>query len=328
MGGTILNGVIAIVLGVVGVFVFFWALNALTERVGGKFEEVVKPWVFFGPALVMVTIFLIYPFFDTIRASFYADRFTAGERPFVGLENYERVLTDSETWMSLGNNVQWIIIVPLFSVIFRLAVAVLADKLTQKWENVAKSLIFVPMAISFVGAAAIWETIYKIQPPTRNQTGVLNALLGVFGIEPISWYENLLTNDFALMAIMIWMQAGFAMVLLSAALKGVPMDTIEAARIDGATEGQVFFRVIVPQISSTIVVVLTTILILVLKIFDIVRVTTNGRGNTQVIANYFYTFFEGGNYGRAGVVVLLLVLMTLPFMVLNVKRFREQEATR
>ncbi|TVP74376.1 MAG: sugar ABC transporter permease, partial [Nitriliruptor sp.] len=145
---------------------------------------------------------------------------------------------------------------------------------------------------------------------------------------PISWYENTLTNDFALMAIMIWMQAGFAMVLLSAAIKGVPMDTIEAARIDGATEFQVFFKVVIPQIASTIVVVLTTILILVLKIFDIVRVTTNGRGNTQVIANYFYTFFEGGNYGRAGVVVILLVIMTFPFMVINVKRFREQEAQR
>ena len=147
-------------------------------------------------------------------------------------------------------------------------------------------------------------------------------------IMAISWYENLLVNDFALMAIMIWMQAGFAMVLLSAAIKGVPMDTIEAARIDGATEFQIFFKVVIPQIASTLVVVLTTILILVLKIFDIVRVTTNGRGNTQVIANYFYTFFEGGNYGRAGVVVILLVLMTFPFMILNVKRFREQEAQR
>ena len=328
MGSVLLNGIVAIVAGVVGVFVFFWALNEVTERVGGRFEEIVKPWVFFGPAMLVVTVFLIYPFFDTIRASFYADRFVAGERPFVGLDNYRRVLTDSETWISLGNNLQWIIVVPAMAVLVGLIVAVLADRLSPRPENVVKSLIFLPMAISFVGAAAIWALIYEIQPEPRRQTGVLNAFLGMFGVEPISWYENTLTNDFALMAIMIWMQAGFAMVLLSAAIKGVPMDTIEAARIDGATEFQIFFKVVIPQIASTIVVVLTTILILVLKIFDIVRVTTNGRGNTQVIANYFYTFFEGGNYGRAGVVVILLVIMTFPFMIINVKRFREQEATR
>jgi len=328
MGSVAINGIIAIVGGVVGVFFFFWAMNEVAERVGGRFEEIVKPWVFFGPALLVVTVFLIYPFFDTIRASFFADRFVAGERPFVGFDNYQRVLTDSETWVSLGNNLQWIIVVPAMAVLVGLVVAVLADRLSQRPENIVKSLIFLPMAISFVGAAAIWGLIYEIQPPTRNQTGVLNAFLGLFGVEPISWYENLLVNDFALMAIMIWMQAGFAMVLLSAAIKGVPVDTIEAARIDGATEFQIFFRVVIPQIASTIVVVLTTILILVLKIFDIVRVTTNGRGDTQVIANYFYTFFEGGNYGRAGVVVILLVLMTFPFMIINVRRFREQEAQR
>ena len=328
MGSVLVNGLIAIVAGVVGVFVFFWALNEVTERIGGRFEEIVKPWVFFGPAVLVVTVFLIYPFFDTIRASFYGDRFVAGERPFVGFDNYRRVLTDSETWVSLGNNLQWIIVVPALAVLVGLLVAVLADRLTQQAENVTKSLIFMPMAISFVGAAAIWQLIYAIQPATRRQTGVLNAFIGVFGFEPISWYENTLVNDFALMAIMIWMQAGFAMVLLSAAIKGVPMDTVEAGRIDGATEFQIFFKVVIPQIASTIVVVLTTILILVLKIFDIVRVTTNGRGNTQVIANYFFTFFEGGNYGRAGVVVILLVLMTFPFMVINVRRFREQEALR
>ncbi len=328
MGATLFSGVVAIAAGVIGVFAFFWLLNWLTERVGGRFEELVKPWVFFGPALLVVTVFLIYPFFDTIRASFYGDRFVAGERPFVGLDNYQRVLSDGETWMSLWNNLQWIIVVPAGAVVVGLIVAVLADRLRPRAESTTKSLIFLPMAISFIGAAAIWQLIYQIQPATRNQTGVLNAFLGLFDLGPVAWYENTLVNDFALMAIMIWMQAGFAMVLLSAAIKGVPQDTIEAARIDGASELQVFFRVIIPQISSTIVVVLTTILILVLKIFDIVRVTTNGRANTQVIANYFYTFFEGGNYGRAGVVVVLLVLITVPFMFLNVKRFREQEATR
>jgi alpha-glucoside transport system permease protein len=310
------------------VFAVFWLLNQVTERVGGRFEDLVKPWVFFGPALLIVTVFLIYPLIDTVRASFYGNRFVEGERPFVGWDNYRSVLTNSETWVSLGNNLQWIIVVPVGAVIIGLVVAVLADRLPARSENVTKSIIFVPMAISFVGAAAIWQLIYAIQPPSRNQTGLLNALLGVFGIAPVAWYENTLVNDFALMAIMIWLQAGFAMVLLSAAIKNVPADTIEAARIDGATEAQIFFRVVLPQIASTIVVVLTTILILVLKVFDIVRVTTNGRANTQVIANYFYTFFEGGNYGSAGVVVVLLVLVTIPFMILNIRRFRAQEAMR
>jgi alpha-glucoside transport system permease protein len=328
MSGVVTTALSAIVGGVVGVFAFFWAMNAVVERVGGRFEAVVKPWVFFGPALAVVSVFLIYPLISTVRATFYGDRFVAGERPFVGLDNYRRVLGREETWVALSNNLQWIIVVPAGAVLFGLLVAVLADRLPQRAENITKSIIFLPMAISFVGAAAIWSLIYAIQPPSRNQTGVLNAFLGYFGVQPIAWLENPITNDFALMVIMIWLQAGFAMVLLSAALKGVPTETIEAARIDGATEAQAFFRVVLPQMYSTILVVLTTVLILVLKIFDIVRVTTNGRGGTQVIANYFYTFFEGGNYGSAGVVVVLLVLLTIPFMLLNIRRFREQEAQR
>jgi alpha-glucoside transport system permease protein len=328
MGSTILTGLIAIVAGVVGVFAFFYALNWVTERVGGRFEELAKPWVFFGPALLIVTVFLIYPLLDTIRATFYGDRFVDGDRPFVGLDNYQSVLSNNETYVSLFNNLQWIIVVPAGAVIIGLAVAVLADRIRARSENIAKSIIFLPMAISFVGAAAIWQLIYAVEPASRAQTGVLNALISSVGGTPIAWYENLLTNDFALMVIMIWLQAGFAMVLLSAAIKGVPNDTIEAARIDGANEVQVFFRVVIPQIASTIVVVLTTILILVLKVFDIVRVTTNGRGNTQVIANYFYTLFEGGNYGSAGVVVVVLVVATIPFMIINIRRFRAQEAMR
>jgi alpha-glucoside transport system permease protein len=328
VGSTIVSGLIAIIAGVVGVFAFFYVLNAATERVGGRFEEVVKPWVFFGPALLIVGVFLVYPLIDTVRASFYGDRFVAGERPFVGLDNYSRVLSDQQTYTALFNNLLWIIVVPAAAVVIGLIVAVLADRLRARSENVTKSIIFLPMAISFVGAAAIWQLIYAIQPPSRNQTGVLNAIIDSVGGTPIAWYENVATNDFALMVIMIWLQAGFAMVLLSAAIKGVPQDTIEAARIDGATEVQAFFRVIVPQIASTIVVVLTTILILVLKVFDIVRVTTNGRNGTQVIANYFYTFFEGGNYGSAGVVVVLLVVVTIPFMYINIRRFRDQEALR
>jgi alpha-glucoside transport system permease protein len=189
-------------------------------------------------------------------------------------------------------------------------------------------MIFMPMAISFVGASVVWGLVYDITT-TGEQIGILNAIVvNIFGADPIAWLENQRINDFALMIIMIWLQAGFAMVLLSAAIKSVPEDTLEAARIDGANEWQIFWRVVVPQIRSTIVVVLTTILILVLKVFDIVRVLTNGRNNTQVVANLFYTYFENGAYGSAGVLVVVLVVATIPFMYINIKRFREQEALR
>ena len=249
-------------------------------------------------------------------------------REFVGLDNYGMVLTDSATQSALFNNLLWVIFVPTFAVLIGLFVAVLADRLTTFWESVAKALIFLPMAISFIGASAIFTLVYNWQPEGQEQTGLLNAIVVALGGSPVEWLRNEAINDFALMAIMVWLQAGFAMVLLSAAIKNVPEDTIEAARIDGATELQIFFRVVVPQIFSTIVVVATTILILVLKIFDIVRALTQGRNNTDVVANEFYDKFALGQYGSAGVLVVVLVVLTIPFMVLNIKRFREQEAQR
>ena len=232
---------------------------------------------------------------------------------------------DSQTWSSVYNNVLWIVVVPSGAVAIGLLVAVLADRTGPKTESIAKSMIFMPMAISFVGASVVWTLVYDIST-TGNQIGLLNGIMRGVGLEPIAWLEEQAINDFALMVIMIWLQAGFAMVLLSAAIKGVPEDTLEAARIDGANEWQIFWRVVIPQINSTIVVVLTTILITVLKVFDIVRVLTNGRNDTQVVANQFFTQFENGAYGTAGVLVMLLVVATIPFMIINVKRFREQEA--
>jgi alpha-glucoside transport system permease protein len=237
------------------------------------------------------------------------------------------ITSGSPAWSAIWNNVLWLVVVPSGSVAIGLLVAVLADRLNPKAESLAKSMIFMPMAISFVGASVVWTLVYDIST-TGNQVGLLNGIVRAFGADPIPWLEREAINDFALMVIMIWLQAGFAMVLLSAAIKSVPEDTLEAARIDGASEFQIFWRVVVPQIRSTIVVVLTTILILVLKVFDIVRVLTNGRDDTQVVANLFFTQFENGAYGTAGVLVMVLVVATIPFMVINIKRFREQEATR
>lgn len=321
----LITGLVAIVIGVGGVMALFWALNAAVERLPEKYEHTIKPYVFIGPAIAIVGLFLVFPAVDTMRRSFQGPQ----SLDWVGLDNYRDIFTDPAIQSALWNNVLWIIFVPTVSVAIGLAVAVLADKLKQRWENISKSLIFMPMAISFVGAATIWGFVYAWRPPGTSQIGVLNAVVTALGFQPIAWIQNSAINDFALMFIMIWLQAGFAMVLLSAAIKNVPEETIEAARIDGASEVQIFWRVVVPQIASTIVVVGTTILILVLKIFDIVYVMTNGNFNTDVIANRFIKeMFTFGQFGRAAAIVIVLIAATVPFMFINVRRFREQEAQR
>ncbi|MFP4634799.1 MAG: carbohydrate ABC transporter permease [Nitriliruptoraceae bacterium] len=328
--GTAISAVLAIAVGVAGVLVLFWALNAGVERLPKRQEELLKPYVFVGPALFVVGLFLLYPAVLTVWFSFQT-RVGTPQQEFT-FDNYRYLVTDDTFRSALVNNLLWIIIVPAGAVAIGLLVAVLADRLRPTSEKIAKSLIFMPMAISFVGASTIWLFIYAWRPPTVEQFGLLAALADLLGDSPeapIIQQSQFRLNSFALMAVMIWMQAGFAMVLLSAAIKNVPEDTIEAARIDGASEVQIFWRVTVPQIMSTIVVVTTTILILVLKVFDIPRVMTSGEFNTNVIANIFYDqAFTFGDRGRASVVVVALIVMTLPFMYLNIKRFREQEAQR
>lgn len=321
------NGLIAVAAGVAGAMALFWALNALAERLPGKWEDRIKPYVFVGPALAMLALFLIFPALLTVRDSF----FNRTSTDFVGFRNYTAILGQPAILSVFFNNLIWIVVVPTFSVITGLAVAVLADRLKPRWENVAKSVIFVPMAISFVGAATIWNFVYALRPAGRPQIGLLNAVWTMFGANPVGWLQTstLRLNTLLLTVIMIWMQAGFAMVLLSAAIKSVPEETLEAARIDGATERQTFFRVVIPQIRSTIFVVFTTITILVMKIFDIVYALTGGRFNTDVVANRFYferfRFFE---YGRAAVLVVILTIAIIPIMIANIRRFRQEEAIR
>jgi alpha-glucoside transport system permease protein len=327
--GTITSALVAIVLGVGGVLVLFWGLNFVVDRLPQRAGTLLRPYVFIGPALVVVGVFLLYPTILTIQQSFYG-RFSDD---FVGLDNYEYLVTSPAVRDSMINNLLWIIVVPAGAVAVGLLVAVLADRMKQRWENVSKSLIFMPMAISFVGASTIWLFIYTWRPEGTDQIGLLPAvwaaLTGAVMQTPILQNQTLRLNSLSLMVVMIWLQAGFAMVLLSAAIKNVPEDTIEAARIDGASELQIFWRVTVPQIRSTIVVVTTTILILVLKVFDIPRVMTSGNFNTNVIANLYYDLLTTArDQGRAAVVVVALIVLTLPFMYINIKRFREQEANR
>ncbi|HVM14565.1 MAG TPA: sugar ABC transporter permease [Egibacteraceae bacterium] len=323
--GQLVSVLIAIALGVGGVMVLFWLLNRGTELLPETWEQRLKPYVFVGPALLVVGLFLLVPALLTLRNSF----LDARSESFVGADNYQFLVTDPAMRTAIWNNLLWIIVVPAVSVAIGLAVAVLADKLKPRWENTSKSLIFLPMAISFVGASTIWGFVYAWRAPGTPQIGILNAIWQGLGGQPIAWLQSTAVNDFALMFIMIWLQAGFAMVLLSAAIKNVPEETLEAARIDGAKESQIFWRVVLPQIKSTVVVVGTTILILVLKVFDIVYVMTNGNYGTEVIANRFIKeMFTIGHFGRAAVIVVFLILVTIPFMVVNIRRFRAEEAMR
>ena len=262
---------VAILLGVVGVFFVFWAMDQLVDVLPQRFREGVRPYVFVGPAIVILSVFLIYPVINTILISFKDAR----RRASSGLDNYKFVFTDESMLRSLRNTAGWIILVPLVAVSIGLAFATLADRL-RRGEAVAKSLIFLPMAISFVGAAVTFRLIYSYRPEGfGTNIGLMNGIWQGLGNDPVPWLSQQPWNNLLLMVIMVWMQTGFAMVVLSAAIKAIPDEIIEAARIDGASEFQVFRRITVPSILPTIVVVTTYMVINALKVFDIVFVMGN-----------------------------------------------------
>jgi alpha-glucoside transport system permease protein len=292
-----------------------------------KWEERLKPWVFIGPAVAAIGLFLVYPAIRTFILSFANAQSTA----WVGFENYTDLLSSSDFRQTLYNTLLWIAVVPAVTVAIGLGVAVLADRLGPQSEKLSKSIIFLPMAISGVGQATIWRFIYEARPAGEPQIGLQNAVWTALGFDPVAWLQvsTLHFNSFLLMVILIWAQVGFSMVLLSAAVKGVPVDTLEAARIDGANERQVFFRVIVPQIWATVITVFITVLISVMKIFDVVYVMTNGNFNTDVIAvRFFNELFRNGNNGRASAIVVMLMIAVLPVIIYQVRHFRAEEAAR
>lgn len=320
--------ILAVVVGVSGILATFWLLNLVAERLPGAWEHRAKPYFFIAPAVLMLLLYLVYPAIDTAINSFRNARLTE----WVGLENYRDLFTDTTFLSTLINNVIWIAVVPTFSVLFGLAVAALADRLKPRWEKVSKSLIFLPMAISFIGAATIWGFVYAYRPTARPQIGLLNEIrVSLLGIDSVNWLQisDYRLNTLLLTVIMVWMQAGFAMVLLSAAIKSVPDDTIEAARVDGAVDRQIFFKVVLPQIKSSIFVVFTTITILVMKIFDVVYVLGGPIQDSDVlVARMFREMFNVRHYGRAAVAIVVLIVAVIPLMAANIKRFREEEATR
>jgi alpha-glucoside transport system permease protein len=322
----VINALLAIVSGVLGSLLLFYVMNKVVERLPKKWEERVKPYVFVGPAVVLVGFFLIYPAIRTIILSFA----NSDSTKFIGLKNYTDLLgTPDFVSGALLNSLLWMLVVPAFTVGFGLAVAVLADRLQPRAEKLTKSIIFLPMAISLVGASTIWKFVYQASPKGTGQIGLLNGILDKFGIDPVAWLQlsQAHVNSLLLMVIMIWSQVGFSMVLLSAAVKGVPEDTIEAGRIDGASEKRIFFNIVVPQIWATVITVFITVLIGVMKMFDIVYVTTNGNFNTDIIGVRFFTeLFTNGNNGFAAAIVVMLMIAIVPVMVYQVRHFRKQEA--
>ena len=327
MGIKIANALIAVFAGVGGALVLYYVLNKVVELLPQKWEERAKPFVFIGPAFAAIGLFLLYPAVRTILLSF-ANR---DSTEFVGFSNYTDLLGAPNFQSTLFNTLLWIVVVPAVTVALGLGVAVLADRLRPGGEKLSKTIIFLPMAISMVGAGTIWKFVYEARPAGRAQIGLQNAIVTAIGFDPMVWLQEsgFRLNSFFLMVILIWAQVGFSMVLLSAAIKGVPTETVEAARIDGAGEVQAFFRVIVPQIWPTVITVFITVTIGVMKVFDIVYVMTNGNFNTNVIAVDFYNqLFTNGNAGYASAIVVMLMLAVIPIMAYQVRNFRAQEATR
>jgi alpha-glucoside transport system permease protein len=316
---------VALLVGVLGVFFLYWAMNRAVDLLPARYREGVRPYVFVGPALVILSVFLIYPVVNTILISL---KDAQGEA-FIGLDNFKFVFTDESMLRALRNTAGWVILVPLFAVSIGLAFATLANRL-RRGEAVAKSLIFLPMAISFAGASVTWQLIYSFRPEGfGTNIGLLNGIMVGLGQQPVSWVDLQPWNNLLLMVIMVWMQTGFAMVVLSAAIKAIPDEIIEAARIDGASEFQVFRRIIIPTILPTIAVVTTYMVINAMKVFDIIFVMTGGNFGTEVVAERMIRwFFISGHDGRGAAIAVVLFVAIIPIMIWNIRRFREQEAAR
>jgi alpha-glucoside transport system permease protein len=404
-----LQGLITIMLGVGGCLGYFYLANQLLDKVifpprpddaGRNINRanMVRPWLFLFPAIFALGLYLAYPVIETLRLSL-TNRSLDGA--FVGLANYQQMFGEEKFWEAMRNNMLWLVVVPAVSTAFGLLVAQLTDRIP--WGNIAKSLIFMPMAISFVGASVIFKLIYDARPISQEQIGVMNAVwlqfegglgsflflrilpaimllgfasavgytvwvvmrpilmgrrragwlisalqtaLSAFGLylailavinifqvfrfeyaygQLQTWLTLPFWNNFFLMVVLIWIQTGFAMVILSAALRGIPEETIEAAILDGANPFQVFFRIKVPQIMGTIVVVWTTITLTVLKVFDIVYAMTNGQWQTQVLANYMFDkLFRANDWGTGSAAAIIIMLLVTPILVWNIVNARKE----
>ena len=291
------------------------------------------PWLYLLPALLIMAVFIVFPTLNTIILSFMDRTSTqsaavdcvAGQPCWGAFENYRYALTDPEMTQALSNNALWLILMVPATVAAGLLFALLAERV--RYEKLAKSIIFMPMAISFIGAGVIWQFMYKIETGEGPQTGLLNAIIVGLGGKPVAFMSTYPLNNFMLMIVGIWLWAGFCMTILSAALKGLPGEVIEAAQVDGANGWQTFWKVMVPLIMPTIVVVTTTMIINVLKIFDIVFVMTGGNYGTEVIANRMFKLIVTDT-GRSMAIAVILIALMIPIMISNIRRFNKQEEER
>jgi len=305
---------VALVAGVGGVWMVYAGASAIVGLLKPRMQLRIIPWVFVLPAVVLLGVYLVWSTGVTIWTSF------VGGKGFS--DNYGQLLTP-DFLAVLRNNAIWLVVGTGGSVLIGLVIAGMFDRVRR--EALAKTFIFLPLAISLVGASVIWRFVYTWRPPGTPQYGLLNAVWTSLGFQPVDWIHTPPINTYLLIVIMIWLQTGFAMVVLSAAIKGVSVEVIEAARLDGATERQIFFRVIVPIIKGSIITVATTIAIAVLKIFDIVYVMTGGRFDTDVVANrMFLEKFQFFQDGRAAALAVVLFIGVLPVMYINLRNLRQQ----
>jgi alpha-glucoside transport system permease protein len=307
---------IAVFAAVVGLILFF------IDRAPKRGRDVLQLLAFLLPALILLAIGLVYP---AIRTAIAAFGNAAGE--FVGFDNFVWMFTQPEALITLRNTVIWVILVPTISTIIGLAYANFIDR--SRGEKIYKSLIFMPFAISFVGAGIIWKFVYEYRPAGRDQIGLLNQILVWLGQEPVLWLQTAPVNTLLLIVVMIWVQTGFAVVVLSAAIKGIPTEQLEAADLDGTNGWQKFTNVTLPGIRGALVVVVTTISIATLKVFDIVRTMTGGNFETSVVANEMYTqAFRALEPGRGSALALILFVLVLPIVIYNIRVLRQQREIR
>lgn len=294
-----------------------WILSRLPKRLA----QLMRPYVWVFPAVAFATVFMVLPTINTIAISFQNAR---GEP--VGLDNYVFFFTNPETLTSLKNNVLWLVFFTGAVVILGLFISILFDRV--KYESIAKTAVFLPLPISAVAASVIWKFMFEFKPEGQAQTGTLNAVIGTFGFDPIAWLVNTTTNNPALIAVGVWTSVGFAMVIISAALKGISSELLEAARVDGANELQVLRRIVIPLLRPVLTVITTTMIITALKVFDIVYVLTSGAYGTDVIARQLFQRVANSDYGRAAAVGVVLLVAVLPVLLFNIRSFRQQEEVR
>lgn len=314
--------VVAVIWGVGGAMLLYFLANAIVESLPETISRLLQPLIFVGPALAILIWYLALP----VGRTFWNSLLDRGSVNFVGFQNYVAVFQQRQMQQALINNVAWILVGATLVVVLGLIVAVLADR--SSWERYAKAMVFLPMAISMVGAAIIWQFMYVYRDIAAPQIGLLNAVVVALGGTPRAWLQlPWPVNNLFLILIVIWLQTGYAMTLFSAAIKGIPADLLEAARVDGANEWQVFARIMMPSIQGTLITVSTTVVIFTLKIFDVVRVMTGGQYGTQVIATEFYNqYFAYRNFGYGSAIAMVLLVAVIPVMIYNLRQFREREA--